>query len=237
MSERSENSAPAPWGGHTGPKTQARYPNLSPEPHALSARIILIRSKSWGMHQRDGAQSSTFPPASPYPWTSQQHHTAPSPPYTPSSPDMTVTDVCPEADTDEIPAETDIARLVGYCQGPLPLPLGALERSGVSLDPMEVAKALLSADPAARVTATQVLGYPWLLRPQQTLSLGASSIAPNSFDGALYTEDNVARDVADDVAYNVAYDVVYGAADNEEDSEDWRMGSLLGHNLEMVNYR
>ncbi|KAI5839062.1 kinase-like domain-containing protein [Morchella snyderi] len=81
--------------------------------------------------------------------------------------DIMITSVCSEVGSDQVLAETDMESLMRYCQGQLPLPEGALERSGVSPNAMELIRALLRADPAARVTAREALGTPWLLQPEK----------------------------------------------------------------------
>ncbi|KAI5836940.1 kinase-like domain-containing protein [Morchella snyderi] len=84
-------------------------------------------------------------------------------------PDITMTGVCSAVDPDQVPAETDMASLIKYCQGDIQLPVGALERSGVSPNPMELIQALLRADPAARMTAMEALKTPWMLHPERHL--------------------------------------------------------------------
>lgn len=87
-------------------------------------------------------------------------------------PETTMTGVCSAVDPDQVTAEIDMARLMGYCQGQLPLPVGALERSGVSPNPVELIRALLRADPSARMTAMEALETPWLSEKHLTGPVG-----------------------------------------------------------------
>ncbi|KAI5843120.1 kinase-like domain-containing protein [Morchella snyderi] len=75
-------------------------------------------------------------------------------------PDTILTDESSILDSSQVPPETDMAYLMAYYQGHLPLCLGELERSGVSMDSKALVRALLRADPATRVKVTEALEHP-----------------------------------------------------------------------------